>query len=127
MENFYLIHSCEIYKFKAYLNMGNAEVIKKFHEINRKEILTDKFILVLESVKKGIANKSQWNWEDSTPLGEVYAIKVSEHRFYTLVIISNGVKELFISRYGKKESNTNDKKLTATIKSISKIEIQKPL
>ena len=107
--------------------MGNAEVIKKFHEINRKEILTDKFILVLESVKKGIANKSQWTWEDSTPLGEVYAIKVSEHRFYTLVIISNGVKELFISRYGKKESNTNDKKLTATIKSISKIEIQKPL
>lgn len=84
-------------------------------------------MLVIESVKKNIANKTQFNWEANSPLGDIYAIKVDEHRFYTLVCKNNGYKELFICRYGRKQTQQNDKKLISTIDSISKISFQKIL
>ncbi len=112
MDNFYLIHFCEVAKFRLYLNCSNSDVSKKFVEINRNNVLTNKFTLVVEAVKKNIANKTQFNWEGSCFLGEIYAIKVSEHRFYTLVVKNSGFRELFICRYGKKQSNSNDKVLT---------------
>lgn len=127
LENFYLIHCCEENKFKVYLNHSNSDVVKKFNQINRKQTTTNKFVLVIEAVKNGVANTSQWNWEDSCDLGEIFAIKVDEHRFYTVVTSCLGYKELFICRYGRKQTNTNDKKLLATIGSISKIELQKLL
>ena len=127
MENFYLIHFCDVHKFRVYLNGSNSDLTKKFTEINRNKNSTNKFVLVIEAVKKNIANKTQFNWEASTSLGEVYAIKVDEHRFYTLVCKYNGYRELFICRYGRKQTQQNDKKLTATIDSISKILLQKML
>ena len=127
MENFYLIHFCDDYKFRVYLNGSNSDLTKKFTEINRNKNSTNKFVLIIESVKKNIANKTQFNWESSSSLGEIYAIKVDEHRFYTLVCKHNGYKELFICRYGKKQTQQNDKKLISTIDSISKISIQKVL
>ena len=125
MENFYLIHFCDIYRFRVYLNGSNSDLTKKFTEINRNNVSTNKFVLVIEAVKNNIANKSQFNWEGSTQLGEIYAIKVDEHRFYTLVCKNDGYRELFICRYGRKQTQQNDKKLTATIDSISKILFQK--
>ncbi len=127
MENFYLIHFCDIYRFRVYLNGSNSDLTKKFTEINRNNVSTNKFVLVIEAVKNNIANKSQFNWEGSTQLGEIYAIKVDEHRFYTLVCKNDGYRELFICRYGRKQTQQNDKKLTATIDSISKILFQKVL
>lgn len=127
MENFYLIHFCDIHRFRVYLNGSNSDLTKKFTEINRNNVSTNKFVLVIEAVKKNIANKSQFNWEGSSQIGEIYAIKVDEHRFYTLVCKNNGYRELFICRYGRKQTQQNDKKLTDTIDSISKILFQKVL
>lgn len=126
MENFYLIHCCEENKFRVYLNGSNSELIKKFNEINRNHKLTQKFVLVIEAVKVNIANKTQFNWESSCEMGEIYAIKVDNHRFYTLVC-KNTYKDLFICRYGRKQTQENDKKLLAIINSIPKILIQKLL
>ncbi len=127
MENFYSIHFCDETKFRVYLNGSNSELTKKFTEINRNEKLTNKFVLVIESVKNKIANKTQFNWESSCSLGEIYAIKVDNHRFYTLVCKNLGYRELYICRYGRKQTQQNDKKLIAIINSISKISIQKLL
>jgi len=127
LENFYLIHCCETNRFRVYLNHSNSDVVKKFNQINRNQTTTNKFVLVIEAVKIGVANKTQWNWEESCELGEIYAIKVDEHRFYTIVSSNEGFRELFICRYGRKQTNTNDKKLLTTINSISKIELQKLL
>lgn len=127
MENFYLIHYCDKTRFRLFLNHSNAEVVKKFNEVNRDKISTQKFTLVVEAVKNKFANRTQWNWEGTCELGEIYAIKVAEHRFYTVVSSNDGYRELFICRYGRKQTNSNDKKLTTTIDSISKIEFNKPL
>lgn len=127
MENFYLIYSCEENKFKVYLNSSNSDVMKKFNEINRNIKVAKKFVLVIEAVKENVANKSQWNWEDNCEMGDIYAIKVDNHRFYTLVSKNYGYRELYISRYGRKQTNSNGKKLTDTIFSISKISVQKLL
>lgn len=127
MENFYLIHFCDASKFRVYLNSSNSEVTKKFTEINRSKNLTQKFVLVIEAVRKNIANKSQFNWEAKCKMGEIYAIKVDEHRFYTLVTKNLGYRELYICRYGKKQSDQNSKKLIAIIESIGEISLQKIL
>lgn len=127
LENFYLIYSCEENRFKVYLNHSNSDVVKKFNQINRNNITTNKFVLVIEAVKNGVANKTQWNWEGKCELGEIYAIKVDEHRFYTVVTSEQRYRELYICRYGRKQTDSNDKKLLATIESISKIELQRPL
>lgn len=127
MENFYLIHFCEDNKFRVYLNGSNSDVSKKFTEINRSDKLTTKFVLVIEAVKNNIANKTQFNWEASCDLGEIYAIKIDNHRFYTLVCKNNGYRELYICRYARKQTQQNDKKIVATLNSIPKISIQKLL
>jgi hypothetical protein len=127
LDNFYLISFCDENKFRVYLNSSNAELLKKFNELNRNEKTTRKFILVIEAVKEKISNKTQFNYEGSCELGDIFAIKVDNHRFYTLVIKNQGYRELFISRYGRKQSQKNDKKLTTTINSISKLSIQKLL
>ncbi len=125
MENFYLILECIKNKFRVYLNQSNYELTKKFTEINRNETLKKKFILVIEAVKVKAANKSQYNLEGSFPIGSVYAIKVDQHRLYTLQRSSNdGYRELFIYRHAKKETQKNDKKLNDTIDTIKKIEIE---
>lgn len=127
MENFYLIHFCDKHKFRLYLNGSNSELTKKFTEINRINKLTTKFVLVIEAVKNKISNKTQFNWEANCEFGEIYAIKIDNHRFYTLVIKNQGYRELFICRYGRKQSNNNDKKLLSIINSIPNITIQKLL
>ena len=127
MENLYLIHQCEEHRFRVYLNLSNADLSKKFVEINRNEKLTRKFVLVLEAIKIKSSNKTQYNWEGDFDCGSVYAIKVDFHRFYTLQINSEGYRDLYICRYGKKESQENTKKLTDTIESIQNINIQKLL
>ena len=109
------------------MNHSNSDLTKKFTEINRDEKLIKKFVLVIEAVKTNTHNKTQYNWECDFTYGSVYAIKVDSHRFYTLQVTNGGYKELYISRYGKKESQENTKKLTATIESIEKIQIQKLL
>lgn len=108
-----------------YLNQSNSDLTKKFTEINRNEKLTRKFVLVIEAVKTNSHNKTQYNWEADFDCGSVYAIKVDTHRFYTLQITNNNYRELFICRYGKKESQENTKKLTTTIDTIESIQIEK--
>ena len=127
MECFYLIHECSKNKFRVYLNQSNKDLAGKFIEINRNELTLRKFVLILEAVKTNVSNKSQYNWEASLSNGEVYAIKIDQHRFYTLQIKNQGYKELYICRYGKKESQGNTKKLTDTIYTIESIQIQKML
>lgn len=128
MENFYLIFECNKYKMRVYLNLSNKDLSNKFVDINRDIRLLNKFTIVIEAVKENIANKSQYNWELDIPgIGSVYAIKIDKHRFYTLQIVFSGYRELYICRYGKKESQENTKKLTDTISSIKSIEIQKIL
>lgn len=125
MENFYLICECHQNRFRVYLNQSNSDLTKKFTEINRSEKLTRKFVLVIESVKNKTENKTQYNWEADFDFGSVYAIKIDSHRFYTLQITSGGYRELYICRYGKKESQENTKKLTTTINTIQNIQIEK--
>ncbi len=125
MENFYIICECHQNRFRVYLNHSNSDLTKKFTEINRNEKLTRKFVLVIEAVKNKTENKTQYNWEADFTFGSVYAIKVDSHRFYTLQAINNGYRELFIYRYGKKESQENTKKLTTTINTIENIQIEK--
>jgi len=124
LENFYLIHLCEVKKFRVFLNCSNSDVIKKFNQINRDPKAIKKFVLVIEAVKANVANKTQFNKEGSCDLGDIYAIKVNNHRFYTLVCKKGGYKELYISRYGRKQSQKNSKKLTTTINSIAKVSFQ---
>lgn len=125
LENFYVICECEINKFRVYLNCSNSELLKKFNELNRNEKQLNKFVLVIESIKTNSHNKTQYNFEEKFEFGDVYAIKVDNHRFYTLHTTFKGYRELFISRYGKKESQENTKKLTTTINSIESIQIRK--
>lgn len=125
MENFYIICECHQNRFRVYLNQSNSDLTKKFTEINRNEKLTRKFVLVIEAVKNKTENKTQYNWEADFIFGSVYAIKIDSHRFYTLQAINNGYRELFIYRYGKKESQENTKKLTTTINTIENIQIEK--
>lgn len=119
-----MIHNCDELKFRLYLNCSNSEVTKKFTEINRTPKLTNKFVLVVEAVKNKISNKTQFNWEGKCELGEIYAIKIENHRFYTLVTKNGGYRELFICRYGRKQSNKNDKKLLSIINGIPNINVQ---
>lgn len=123
MENFYLISECHVNKFRVYLNQSNSDLTKKFSEINRSEKLTRKFVLVIEAVKLKTENKAQYNWEADFEFGSVYAIKIDSHRFYTLQVKKDGYRELYICRYGKKESQSNTKKLTTTINTIENIQI----
>lgn len=125
MDNFIKIYNCDIYKYRVFLNASNAEVLKKFNQITRTNKTLNKFVLVIEAVKINAHNKQQFNYEDSCDLGDIYAIKIDTHRFYTLVAKELGYRNLFISRYGRKQTQKNDKKLLAIIKSISKIEITK--
>lgn len=125
MENFYLICECQENRFRVYLNQSNSDLTKKFTEINRNEKLTKKFVLVIEAIKYKTENRTQYNWEADFGSGSVYAIKIDSHRFYTLQITNEGYRELYICRYGKKESQGNTKKLTTTIKTIESIQIKK--
>lgn len=125
MENFYLISECHQNRFRVYLNRSNSDLAKKFTEINRNERLTRKFVLVIEAVKINSHNKMQYNWEADFDCGSVFAIKVDHHRFYTLQMNNANYRELYICRYGKKESQGNTKKLTTTINTIESIQIQK--
>lgn len=127
MEIYYLIHNCDETKFRLFLNQSNSDICKKFNEINKNPKLFKKFILVIEAVKTKVHNKTQFNWEMSFECGEVYAIKIDNHRFYTLLVVNSGYRELYMSRYGKKESQENTKKLISTISSIENISIQKAL
>lgn len=128
LENFIQIDSCEEYKVKVFLSFSNSDLQKKFVEITKNDTSWHKFVLILESIKQNIANTTQFNYEGSCELGDIYAIKIPpHHRFYTLIRKDEGYKELYICRYGKKESQKNDKKLTASINSIHKIEINKLL
>ena len=125
LENFYLICECHKNRFRVYLNQTNSDLVKKFNEINRNEKLTRKFVLVIEAVKVNDYTKSQYNWEADFKCGSVYAIKVDSHRFYTPQVVNNNYRELYICRYGKKESQENTKKLTSTVNSIENIQIEK--
>ncbi len=125
MENYYLIYECELPCFRVYLNQSNSDLVKKFNQINRSNKQTEKFVLIIEAVRMEVANKTQYNKESTCDYGTIYAIKIDEHRFYTIESHENGCKELYISRYGRKQTQTNDKKLTNIIDSISKIEITK--
>ena len=125
MENFYQILCCDEKRFRVFLNQHNPDVIKKFVEINKDPKAFKKFILVIEAIKVNNFTTQQYNFEGKSTLGNVFAIKVDQHRFYTLQMTNGNYREIFICRYGKKESQKNDKELTTTIKSIDKIEIQK--
>lgn len=94
--------------------------------MTRKPTEQFKFTLVIEAIKLNTANREQFNYESECELGKIYAIKIGSHRFYTLIHICD-YKELYICRYGKKETQKNDKKLTDTINSIKRISIQKQL
>lgn len=124
LDCFIQIYKCDIEKYRVYLNSSNAEVFKKFNEISRSQKTVNKFVLVIEAVKLRIDNKTQFNWEGKCDYGDIYAIKVDNHRFYTIIYNHDGYRNLYICRYGRKQSNSNDKTLTGTIDSISKIEIQ---
>jgi hypothetical protein len=81
-------------------------------------------VLVIEAIRTSNDNRTQFNFEGKCSYGDIYAIKIEEHRFYTIIFKDSGYKNLYICRYGKKQSEKNDKKLTTTINSISEIEIQ---
>ena len=121
MENFYQILFCEKNRFRVFLNHSNSDLVKKFVEINRDSKMLKKLIMVIEAVKINNFNRTQYNYEGKTALGDIYAIKVEQHRFYTLQLSNDRFRELFICRYGKKESEQNDKQLTTTIKAIEQI------
>lgn len=125
MENFYLIYECNENKFRIYLNQSNSDLSKGFVIINRDSNLKRKFVLVVESVKTNTHNKTQFNLEYEGNGYKIYAIKVDFHRFYSLLRVVDSYREIYICRYGKKESQQNTKKLTTTIESINNIEISK--
>lgn len=127
MEYFVKIYECDLNRFRVFLNSTNSDLFKKFNELCRDEKLVKKFVLVIEAVKINQHNKHQFNSEHKCELGDIYAIKVENHRFYTLIYKDDGYRNLYISRYGRKQTQVNDKKLTAIIQSISKIEIKKIL
>ncbi len=124
MEIYYKIHECPEGKFKFFLNFTNNDLLKKFQEINKNPKLLKKYILVIESIKVGVSNTTQFNYEGKCPSGDVYAIKIDSHRFYTLLIKEDNCKKYYISRYGKKQSQQNTKLLTDIINSICKCQIQ---
>jgi hypothetical protein len=97
LESFYTIHTSKEHKFKVYLNHSNSELTKKFSELHRDKKLKRKFVLVILAIREHIANSTQWNFESKSPLGDIYAIKVEQHRFCTLVRKSEGYRELYVS------------------------------
>ena len=76
MENFYQILFCEKNRFRVFLNHSNSDLVKKFVEINRDSKMLKKLIMVIEAVKINNFNRTQYNYEGKTALGDIYAIKV---------------------------------------------------
>ena len=107
-----------------YLNISNPEVLKKISDLSRDNKHYKQFVLVIQAIKAGFANTTQFNYEGKCSYGDIYAIKVDEHRFYTIIFKNDGYKNFYICRYGKKQSQQNDRKLTTIIDSMSKIELQ---
>ncbi|MGA9212355.1 hypothetical protein [Kaistella sp.] len=83
-----------------------------------------KLELVLAAIRLKTANRTQYNFEANLACGKVYAIKVDEHRFYTLEKTSEGYRDYYITKYGRKQSDKNTKKLTDIIDSIDNITIE---
>ena len=101
----------------------NTDLLKKYSELHRQIKVIDKLIIVLEAVKKNVANTSQYNFEGNSKYGKVFAIKIDQHRFYTIDTSKAGYRILYICRYEKKESQKNTKKIKQSIEAIDKIEI----
>lgn len=125
MEFFIQIYNCDEKRFRVFINSSNSILFKKFNEVSRNPKTVNKFTLVIESVKLGISNRKQFNWEGKCEYGDIYAIKVDSHRFYSVFLNIEGYRNLYLCRYGRKQSNKNDKTLNSIISSINKIEIQK--
>lgn len=125
MENFYCIYECNESRFRVYLNHSNSDLSKNFGIINRDSTLLKKFVLAVEAIKTNTSNKSQFNLEQDGNGYKIYAIKVDFHRFYSILAVIESYREIYICRYGKKESQQNTKKLTNIIESIHNIEISK--
>lgn len=125
MESVINFHISEKYLLRAYIDISNKELYKKFGEVLSNEKTQKKFLIILKAIEQKIANRTQYNREGKCDLGIIYAIKIDNHRFYTIESTVGSWRELFICRYGKKQSQTNDKKLTDTINSIKEIEIKK--
>lgn len=127
MESYFLIYTSENSNFKVYLNISNSEVSKKFSELSRKPKLMNKFLLIIKAVESNEHNRTQFNHEDECDYGRIFAIKINEHRLYTIVHNDKGIRNLYISRYGRKQSQKNDKNIKSIIDSIRKIIIHKPM
>lgn len=125
LESFYVICECHQNKFRVYLCMEDTTLLQKFSEIHRNEKLKRKLAIIFAAIKTNVSNSTQYNYEGPCENGKIYAIKIDSHRFYTIQITNNGYRELFISRYQKKESQKNTKKIDQTLEAIKKIEIQK--
>lgn|GEM_PF-2006223 len=119
MNNF--VEICDEQGCSIYIDYTDKELNKKITEINRNQSLKNKFNLVLKSLIENTFNKTIFNFEHKCTDGKVYAIKVDNHRFYTLALPDGNQRRYFISRYGKKESQQNDKKLTKIIETVCDI------
>ncbi len=124
MSNYYLYRNCDVHRARFYLNYDDSELMTKFSNVHRDKKLKKKLDLVIGAIRLKTANRTQYNFEADFSVGKVYAIKVEEHRFYTLEKSSEGYREYYISRYGRKQSEQNTKKLTDTIKTIENISIE---
>lgn len=124
MSNFCLIRSCEINRARFYLNFDDSELMTKMSNVHRDNRSYKKLELVLAAIRLKTANRTQYNFEANLACGKVYAIKVDEHRFYTLEKTSEGYRDYYITKYGRKQSDKNTKKLTDIIDSIDNITIE---
>lgn len=127
MDYFYRIYGNDESKFQVFLNVSDQDLLKKFSLIHRNPTSVNKFKIIIKAIERDITNKTQWNWEGTCSYGEIYAIKIDEHRIYTVVHVHNSIKCLFMCKYGRKQSQKNDKKLNNIIRSISNLSFQKVL
>ncbi|MFM9400795.1 hypothetical protein ACKLNQ_02510 [Myroides odoratimimus] len=100
--------------------------MKKIHEFSRSDDL-EKFKLVLYAVRDEIANRTQFNREGDCSLGVIYAIKVGQHRFYSIYTNNpmDNYRELYVCKYEKKQTQKNNNTINETLKAIKKLEFNK--
>lgn len=82
-------------------------------------------MIVLEAVKNNVHTTEQFNYESECPDGKIYAIKVDDYRFYTIMNLFDSYRDLYISKYEKKKTNKNNKKINQSLDSISLRSIEK--
>ncbi|MDM1397103.1 hypothetical protein HX049_07935 [Myroides odoratimimus] len=113
------IYECDTYRFRVFIDFGDKSVSEGYHQLSKNTIKFKKFWVVVVAVKEGSSTKEQFNYEGNCDGGKIFAIKVNQDRFYGVMSSHDNYRVFVISKFLKKETQKNDKKIKQVLTTIS--------